>query len=459
VQRGSFGTQLGFYFAAIGSAFGLGSLWRFPFIVAENGGGAFVLLYILLLMIVGLPLLIGELMLGKVAKRSAVAAFSKIEVESMGQKESLRIVQLGRLVGPMTVICCALILAYYAVISGWVMYFLMQFSIAPFTSDPVEVSLTMSVLREKGWQQVILAGIHLGLVTIIVAKGVEDGLERWVGYLIPIFVAVVFMLMLRALQLESAASGLRFFLYPDFARLKWESIGAAIGQLCFTLSIGFGTMITFGSYLQNKTKVPSTGFRVAFLDSMVCIIGGLLMFPLIVSGGETRQIIGPELLFRVVPKFLIGLDGGYVFGFFFFLCLYLAAVGASVSIMETIVANLSDRFNVNRSDGTLMSLTLVFLFSIIPALSTSVFANFEWQGRGVLELIDYTLIQWIVPILALITSQIVVRRLSRRLQSDEFMGEHIQTSQVLFTHWRFLMHWVIPPIIVLGLAFQIAGLF
>lgn len=460
-RRGAWATRFGIYFAAIGSAFGLGGLWRFPYVVAENGGGAFVVLYFFLMIILGVPLLIGELLIGKVTRRGVLAGQKQLvaHAQSRGQSAKSRpLIFIMPLLAGLSIFCCVFILGYYSVVSGWVLYFLIKFWSLPFsTGGELQMAENMADLRSSGFLQMVLSTAHLGIISVIVAKSVEDGIEKWVGFIMPVFVGILSVLVFKALSLSSSHEALRFFLYPDFSKLTWSSLGAAIGQLCFTLSIGFATMATFGSYLRDDSIVPRTGFRVATLDATTALIAGLLIFPLVV--GSSAQSRGPELLFETVPHFLLNIEGGKVFGIFFFLCLYLAALGASSAIFETIVANICENSRMSRGRASLFAGIGAFIASVMPALSSSFLDRFQIGGRGLLEVFDLILINWVVPIIALIFSQIVVYEVADKTKRDEFIGaEGLSSDVILYNHWRLLMKWVVPPVILTALVLQLIGL-
>lgn len=453
MKRGSFGTRLGFYFAAIGAAFGLGSLWRFPYVVAENGGGGFVFLYIVLVIFMGLPLLVSELFLGKFTRRSVISSFRQLRAQNATGVAKSRLLRLSSVVSYAAVICCVCILAYYSVVCGWVLHFFLQFTAAIFSSDTAHLGDTMNRLNQMGWLQLVLASGHIMLVILIVLKGVEDGMEKAVGYIIPVFIAIVFVLVTRALQLESRNDALRFFLYPDFSKLQLSSIGAAVGHLCFTLSLGFSSMVTFGSYLKEDAKVPATSFRVVVMDSIAAIIAGLLVFPLVV-GGQHGVKAAPDLLFQTVPAFFLELEGGVLFGTFFFLCLYLAALGASISLLEAVVANLQDSFQMKRAKATWSAGLIIIALSAIPALASTVFSNVSFFGHNLLDSIDRFLINWLVPLFALFFSQAVVYKLDESFMRTEFEVDQDSASAILYQHWRMLIRWVIPPALLISFVLQ-----
>lgn len=472
-RRGTWGTRFGIYFAAIGSAFGLGSLWRFPYVVAENGGGAFVALYFFLLIVIGVPLLIGELLIGKVTNRGVFAGQRQLvaQAQSRGLNGKKRLlIWFMPVLAVLSIFCCVFILGYYSVVSGWVLHFFIQFLSLPFTTGrELQVIENMSLLRNSGYLQILLSTVHIAIISIVVAKGVEDGIEKWVGYIMPVFVGILFVLVFEALSMDSYSDAMRFFLYPDFSKLNLSSMGAAIGQLCFTLSIGFATMVTFGSYLRNEALASDTGFRVATVDAATALVAGLLVFPLLVGGGSSLR--GPELLFETVPKFLLHFDGGSIFGIFFFLCLYLAALGASISILETVVANVCENTQLSRGRASLIAGATAFLFSIVPALSSTLFSAVKIGDRELLEFLDLVLINWVVPLLALTFSQIVVYEVNEKLKLEEFIQNEnsgmpmattslsVSSGRVLYNHWLFLMKWVVPPIIILALVLQSIGLY
>ncbi|MEK6556191.1 MAG: sodium-dependent transporter [Bdellovibrionota bacterium] len=457
MKRGVWGTRLGFYMAAIGAAFGLGSLWRFPYIVQENGGGAFVFVYFVVLVLIGIPMLVGELLIGRITRRSAISAMKQISAQQAASKAPPMFYRHTRLIiGVLSLVVCIFIIGYYSVVSGWVLHYLIHFATMPFFDMSGTTPTLMSGLRDRGWLQVLLASVHLVLVTIIVAKDFEEGLERFIGYVMPVFVLALLFLLYQVSHLESLEPAVQFFFYPDFSKLSLNSLGAAVGHVCFTLSIGFGAMITFGSYLKEEARVPSTGFRVAIMDSLMTIIAGLLIFPLLFS--SPIKASGPELLFQTVPVFFVESDGGKIFGLLFFICLYLAALGASLSLIETVTANFVDAFKINRAKAGWLAGGLCFLTTLPPALGTSLLKNMTVNNMSLLELIDSVLVNWFLPLIALAMSFIARRRLNEKVRREEFIIQDDSTSEIIYFHWLFLMKWVVPFVLILGLILQVIAL-
>jgi NSS family neurotransmitter:Na+ symporter len=446
-KRGSWTTRFGFYLAAIGSACGLGNLWRFPYVVGNNGGGAFVLLYVLFALLIGLPLLIGELMLGKWSHRSVLGASQALEQPSWRPY-----VWIAR----MSVILSLVVLSYYAVISGWVLHYSTRFLMGLLTSDVSFVEKgRLELLLSNGWLQVGLASVHLLIACVVVLKGVQEGLEKWIGAMMPVFSVLLVLLAIKSLSLPTSAEAVRFLFYPDFSKLQLASPLHAIGHVCFTLSVGFGTMVTFGSYLRDNEHIPTAGFRVAIVDTILSLFAGLLLFPIVLQGSSGIQLTDPGLLFQALPKFLITMSGGPLFGLAFFVCLYLAALGASIGLLEVIVSNLVDQLKIRRTTATWASGVIALLLAVFPALSSTLSMHVHFGGRSVLEILDFVLINLCLPLIAMGVAFSISRGLRKSEKERLFIDQNKIESVALFPHWIAMMNWVIPFVIGIAFLFQI----
>ena len=447
-KRGSWATRFGFYLTAIGSACGLGNLWRFPYVVGENGGGAFVLLYVLLVMLIGTPLLIGELMLGRSTRKSVLTAVGSLEFRGK---------HCFRYIGQVVLILCLLVLSYYSVISGWVLHFAVQFLSSTADFPSVKVFGGLSVLQKNGWLQMGLSSVHLLFAGIVVVKGVQEGLEKFIGWMMPIFGILLVVLMFRSLSLPTTSEAFRFLFYPDFSKLTWASLGQAVGHVFFTLSIGFGTMVTFGSYISDDEHIPTAGYRIALVDTLISLIAGLLIFPIALQASNI-PLTDPGLLFEALPKFILEMQGGMLFGLAFFLCLYLAALGASIGLMEVIVSNIVDRRRYSRTAASWMTAFVALLFGFIPAFSGSFLQEIKIVKSNLLELVDGGIINWILPLIALGMSLAISFGMKKRDQEVLFVDPLKIESSTLFTHWRNTLKYIVPSVILLGLLLQILGL-
>lgn len=449
MNRQSWRTRFGFYILAMGSAFGLGNIWRFPYIVGENGGGAFVLLYVLLSMTVGLTLLIAELMFGQATRKSVVMATAQLF-----PNRSKRI----RLLSYLPLVLSLVVLSYYSVITGWVLHFMSQFAVY-FISKPDYTQGSLSVLMKSGGLQWGLASVHILVSMVIAIRGLQDGIERWIGFLMPFFAVIVVSLIYQSISMTASADVLRVLFYPDFSKLTLGSLNHAIGHVFFTLSVGFGTLITFGSYIKSDQHLPTLGFRVTLFDMIVSMASLLLVLPLAMQASSS-PLTDPALLFDVLPRFFVEIPGGVIFGFGFFLCLYLAALNASLGLFETIVSNLVD---VSKGLGRTSAAWLVGLFclllTIIPAFGSGFFSDLRLIGfKSMLELIDGFLINWFLPFVALGTLYLFHRGLSEKEKKKHFVSPNALASHAMYPYWLFSLRWIVPGVILLGWILQLTSL-
>ncbi|WP_413584138.1 sodium-dependent transporter [Bdellovibrio sp. HCB274] len=451
LKRGSWRTRFGFYLLAVGSACGLGNLWRFPYVVGENGGGAFILLYVFLSLAVGAPMLIAELMLGKNTRRSVIVA-----TDMMGQKTS----RSFRWVGRLAVILSVIVFSYYAVISGWVLHFMTQFFVSLFLDAEGATNKTnLAALMSNGWLQVMLASAHILITVVVVLKGVQEGLEKWISYMMPLFAVLVAVLLFKSFSLPSTPEVMRFLFYPDFSKLTLSSLGHAMGHVFFTLSVGFGTMVTFGSYLREEDHVPTAGFRVALVDTVISLLAVVMIFPVAFQASNV-PLTDPALMFEVLPRYLLGIPGGSLFGLVFFVCLYLAALNASIGLLEVVVSNLVDRYKkVERTKATWYSGAAALSLAIFPALSSSVLNTVRISGHSLIESLDSLLINWLLPLVALGILFTFYKGTSEKDKEISFIDRDKFVSYSMYSHWIIILKWVAPAVILVGYTLQVIAWF
>lgn len=451
IKRGSWRTRFGFYLVAIGSACGLGNLWRFPYVVGENGGGAFILLYIFIALAIGAPLLIAELILGKSTRRSVIVA-----TQTLSQKAGKGFRWTGRF----SVILSIVVLSYYAVISGWVLHFFTQFLVALITNaEVITEKNNLAVLMNNGWLQFMLASAHLLLTVVVVVKGVQEGLERWISYMMPLFAILVCLLVIKSFSLPSTPEVMRFLFYPDFSKLTFSSLIHAVGHVFFTLSVGFGTMVTFGSYMREEDHVATAGFRLAIVDTLLSLVAVVMIFPMAFQASNV-PLTDPALLFEVLPRYLLSIPGGALFGLAFFLCLYMAALNGSIGLLEVIVSNWVDGDKkMGRGRATWFSGAIALCLTIFPSLSSSLFKNFHYHNKSLMEILDSVLINWILPVVALGILMAYNRGTTDKEKEMNFIDSERIVSDSMYPHWLFVLKWLAPVVIVAGMVLQIIGLF
>ena len=368
VSRGEWSSKTGFILAAAGSAIGLGNIWRFPYVVGENGGGAFVLMYVIFVVAIGLPYMLAELALGRSVQSNPVGAIHAIRPGSAWKGAGY----LGVLTG-------VGILSFYGVIAGWTVGYIYKMLIGEsgifqeFTSDPLLVSL-------------LFAGF-LFITALIVHGGVSKGIERWSKILMPIFFVLLIGLIVYVMTLEGAAKGLAFYLKPDFSKITGRVALAALGQAFFSLSLGMGLMITYGSYVSKKDNLISSAVYIGFFDTMIAIMAGLIIFPAIFAIKGNMAAIdeslrsGPGLIFMVFPELFASMPGGFVVGVFFFILISVAALTSTISLLEVPVAFMVDEHKVNRKSIVWIVAFVTFIIGLPSALSqgaSDFFSNFGW---------------------------------------------------------------------------------
>ncbi|MCB0284531.1 MAG: sodium-dependent transporter [Calditrichaeota bacterium] len=359
-NRGQWNSKIGFIMAAAGSAIGLGNIWRFPYVAGENGGAAFVFIYVIFVFLIGLPYMFGELSLGRATQKNPVGAIQQILPGS-----------LWKIGGYLGVLIGIGILSFYAVIAGWTVLYIYKMMIG----DPGgfgEVIADPSIVLP-------LFAFFIFLTGFVVYKGVSEGIEKWSKILMPIFFLMLLGTIVFALTLDGAMKGLEFYLKPDFSKLHGGIILAALGQAFFSLSLGMGTMITYGSYLNKQDNIMTSGISVAIFDTLIAIMAGMIIFPALFAMGEDPSS-GPLLVFVVLPKLFAQMPGGLIVGTIFFILLAVAALTSTISLLEVPVAYVIDEFKVSRPKVVWIVSIIAFVLGIPSALSqgaSELFSNFE----------------------------------------------------------------------------------
>ncbi len=360
-SSGQFGSRLGFILAAAGSAIGLGNIWRFPYTAGENGGAAFVLVYLGFVALIGVPVLLAELAIGRGAGQNPVGAFRTLSPDG-GERWSW--------VGRLGVLTGFGILSFYSVIAGWTISYLWRAISGEFagamTSE--KSGAIFAEIISNPAEVVIMAGVFLLLTALVVRGGVSGGIERAAKVLMPMFFVILVVLAGRALTLPGGSEGLRFLFEPDFSKLTGAAVMSALGQALFSLSLGMGAMITYGSYLNKKEALGLAGVSVAIFDTAIAILAGLIIFPALFSVGAEPSA-GPGLVFVAMPAIFNELPAGQVFGMAFYALLAVAALTSTISLLEVVVAYMVGERGMKRETAVWTVTALCFVLAIPSALS------------------------------------------------------------------------------------------
>lgn len=356
-DRGHF-SRIGFILAAAGSAVGLGNIWRFPTTVGSNGGGLFVLLYIVSVILIALPVLIAEITLGRATGKNPVGAFMAIQPGTP-----------WKFVGYLGVITAFMILSYYSVIAGRAIGYFVKALLGHFSGMTAESSTAMySQFTVNFPLQLGLLILFILLTVYVVSRGVSGGIERYSKILMPVLLGILCLLLIRSLTLKGAMRGIEFYLKPDFSAFNARVVVAAMGQAFFSLSLGMGTMITYGSYISKKDNIPASAGWITLFDTGIAIFAGFIIFPAIFAlGMDPNQ--GSGIMFNTLPVLFAKMPGGSIFGAFFFLLLSIAALTSTISILEVAVAYYIDEKKKQRTRAAAVIGFVALLFGIPSALS------------------------------------------------------------------------------------------
>lgn len=383
-EREQWGSRLGFVLAAAGSAVGLGNIWRFPFKVGDNGGGAFVLIYLACLAVICVPYLFAELALGRTSQKNPVGAIRAVKKQTP-----------WTLVGGLCVLSGLFILSYYAVVAGWAVGYVFKDFVAPAMES---APFFEQIIANPVWV-IFLFGVFLLATIGVVYGGIRYGIERWAKILMPILIGIIFMIIFRAVTLPGAMEGLDFYLNPDFSKVTGLVVVEALGQAFFSLSLGMGAMITYGSYLSKDENLVVSGGHVALLDTAVALLAGLMIFPAVFAVGQDPAE-GPALVFVVLPEVFSQMPLGTFVGILFFLLLSIAALTSSISLLEVVVSYAVDETSWSRQAAVWVVGGLVFILGLPSALSQGAVASLSdlsWlvgddlfgQTPSVLDIMDF----------------------------------------------------------------------
>jgi neurotransmitter:Na+ symporter, NSS family len=442
--RGAWQSRFGFILAASGSAIGLGNIWRFPYSAAEGGGGIFVAVYLFFVLVIGVPVLLAELSIGRHTQRNPVGAFKAIIPRSMWPA-----------LGGLGVATGFGILAFYSVVAGWTLGYLWRSLMGDMNEITAEQSSALfGQIISDPYQAIALAGVFILLTVLVVRAGIAGGIERASKILMPLLFVLLLVLAGRAVTLPGAAEGVAYLFRPDFSELTASVVLGALGQALFSLSLGMGAMITYGSYMPKSENLVSSGLTVAFFDTLIAILAGLIIFPAIfATGGDIAA--GPGLVFVVLPTIFAAMPAGDIFAIAFYTLLAIAALTSTISLLEVVVAYLVDERRWTRNRAVTIIGVLCFLLAVPSALSQGASEMFTSFVGGVswLDLQNIIFGNYALSLGALLLCVFVGWRwgTERAVGSLEASGHRLPAPAV----FSFLVKFVCPIAIAIVLLFII----
>lgn len=445
-KREGFGSRFGILAASIGSAIGLGNIWRFPYVTGKYGGGAFLIIYLIIVAVIGLPLMLSEFVIGREGQSDAIGSFKKLDSKKPWY-----------LSGVLGVLAAFFILSYYGVVAGWTLEYIMSSITNSFAGQSAEGienmfgSFISHPIKPVFWQIVFM------LITgLIVATGVQKGIEKFAKIMVPLLFLIIIILDIKALSLPGSMEGIKFLFQPDFSKIDGRVFLGALGHAFYSLSLGMGIMITYGSYIGKKENLGETAIQISIMDTVIALLAGVAIFPAVFAYGvDPGQ--GPGLVFVTLPNVFNQMAGGYFFSILFFMLLALAALTSTMSLLEVVVAYLVDSFNIQRKKATILSFVAITFVGIFASLSNGPLAHIKIFGNNFFDFLDVTTANYFLTTAALISVIFLGWFFDKNKVKDQLTsGGSIKASYINI--YYTIIRYIAPIGIVLVFLYQI-GIF
>ena len=438
-KRATFGSKIGVILATVGCAVGLGNIWRFPYMLGENGGAAFLLVYISCILFLGIPVMITEFFIGRYSRKNAAGAF---KVMAPGTKWSV--------IGYNGVAAAFLILGYYAVVSGWTLEYIVQaFSGSLEGKNATDFADEFTAFSTGVFRPILWTVVFIALTHIIIVSGVKEGIERASKVMMPVLFLILIALCVRSATLPGASEGLTFLFNPDFSKIDSSVVLSAMGQAFFSLSIGMGCLITYASYFGKQTNLQTTALQVTILDTLVAVLAGVMIFPAVFSFG-IEPTTGPELVFITLPNVFEQLPFGNIWSFVFFVLLALAALTSTISLHEVSTAYVHEEYHVSRKKAAVIVSIGVTILGILSSLSMGLLKSYTLFGLNFFNLLDFVTAKIMLPLGGMMICIFTAKRVDKLLLKEE-VTNHGTIRFYFFNTYAFFVKYIAP--IAIGLIF------
>ncbi|MBY4675120.1 sodium-dependent transporter [Marinobacterium arenosum] len=432
-MHGEWSSRWAFILAATGSAVGLGNIWKFPYITGENGGGAFVLVYLACIAIVGIPIMMAEVMLGRRGRHSPINTMRLLAQES-GRSPAWQLLGWGG------VLAGFIILSFYSVIAGWALAYVLEAASGAFVGGEADrIGALFGGLLGNPVTLISWHTIFMAMTVFVVARGVEKGLERAVRVLMPALFALLLLLVGYAMNSGYFTDGLAFLFKPDFSKISAEGVLIALGHAFFTLSLGMGAIMVYGAYLPQKASIATTTVTIAAADTLVALLAGMAIFPIVFANG-LEPGAGPGLIFQTLPIAFGQMPGGLLFGTLFFVLLSFAAWTSGISLLEPAVAWLVENRGLSRVVATVGCGGIIWLLGLASALSFNIWSDFTLFGKTIFDNLDFLASNIMLPLGGLLIALFAAWLLPRAISHDELAMREEGT----YALWLFMVRYITP---------------
>ena len=445
-ERAQFATKMGVIAATVGSAVGLGNIWRFPYEAGMHGGGAFISIYILCVMLLGIPVIIAEFIIGRSTHKNANSAINTLVPGSR-----------FRYVSYIGILASIMILSFYSVVAGWIVEYLFQSLIGKLNGHtPEEYSEMFNSLAGTPWRSLLWTYLFLGANFLILRKGIQKGIERISNILMPILFLLLIIFCINSLSLPKAAEGLRFMFMPDFSQVSPSMVVGAMGQAFFSLSLGLTCLLTYASYFNNKTPLVKSATIIAILDTCVALLAGVIIFPAVFSFGA-EPTAGPKLVFEVLPNIFQQMPGGYFWSLAFFILLFFASITSTISMSEIFITFCTEKHEMSRKKATWLNTGIAMVLGTLCALSFNVLGDIKLFGMTIFDLFDYISSNILLPLGGFILAIFVGWVMDKKIVKEQLTNHgtlNVRTMRPII----FCIRYIAPTAIAL-IFLYVTGIF
>ncbi len=441
-----FSKNVSFFIASMGTAFGLGNLWRFPYVVSEYGGGAFVFLYVLLAIFIGTPLVISEVILGKYLLKEDTSILRLIEKMSVPKI----IKSLFKTMSWVPLVVAFGVLTYCSILSGWALYLFYKYLISFVFQNYSENQIIFINLKYNSMLQVSFLGLHLLFLYYIYSRGVQFIVSKWLSVVFPLFLIFLFYISYQIVSAEDLLIAAKYMIYPNFHLLTFKSLSYILGHVLFTMSLGFSIYVSFSSFLSQEKPSTLLSSKVPFIDTLTSLAVGFVIFPMIIISGYTGRM--SEALFRAFPAFLGEKNYSPLIAAVFYFCVFIVSVNASLGLIEGIVY----RARKHRDFSRFRVLTLTIFFAFICASFVIFLENF-FIGINLIEILDDILINFFLPFSALFFSLLTLICVDKKFIEAEFDIESSHENKTIYKIWKIFGAIVLPAFLIVSIALRLFG--